>query len=119
MPPSKKVTTKSSSKKKKRKDVGPLYSLQLSKEELEHFRNMMSIVLPPTGEIHLGEALLQASDLDEDVDSSLWDKVWALCEEAGLDVGDDAPDFIVGPAEPTPLKVYRVNLDEDPDEDEE
>lgn len=104
------------SKKRKKKDV-ELYPLQLTKDELAHIRNMMSIVLPPTGDVRLGEALAHATEADDDIDSSLWDKVWALCEEVGLEVGDDAPDFIVGPSEPTPLKVYRVNLDEDEDEE--
>lgn len=111
MPPSKK---KSAKKRPKKEEV--TYSLSLTKDELTHVRNIMSVVLPPTGEVRLGESLAEACDMDVDVDTSLWDKVWSLCEEVGIEVGEAAPDFVVAHADAT-LKVYQVALQEDEEQE--
>ena len=89
------------------------WSLSLTQEEIIHIRNLLSILLPPTGEISLSESLLECNDMSGDVDSSLWQKIWNLCVESGVAIGDEAPDFLVGPTDPTPLAVYKVHLDED------
>lgn len=98
--------------KKKSSKPEPTYVLNVTKDELAHIRNLMSVLLPPAGEVKLGESLAEACEMDESVDSSLWDKIWALCSEAGVDVGDEAPDFIVAHVDPT-LRVYQVTLEEE------
>lgn len=86
--------------------------LSLTKNELAHIRNMMSIVLPPTGEVRLSESL-EAASRHRGVDKSLWRKVCKSCEEAGVEVGESAPDFVVGPSEPMSLTVYAIEEEEE------
>lgn len=112
-----KLASKKTAKKpgRPKKVIEQTFALELTRDEIVHIRNVLSVVLPPTGETRLSESLIEASELDEVVDVNLWQKVWNLCEQVGIEVGDDAPDFLVGPCEPTPLAVFQINLEEEDD----
>lgn len=90
------------------------YVLSLSQDELTHLRDLLSISLPPEGEKTLSQSLSESNELD--VDGSLWKKVGSACQEAGLELGDEAPDYVVMLSAPPALGVYRVIMEEEEEE---
>lgn len=86
------------------------FSLALTRPELVHLRDLLSIVLPPEGELTVSRALAECNGSHSD--ESLWSKIWNLCSNAGVQVGDGAPNFMVGPAAPQELNVFRFELEE-------
>lgn len=94
------------------------FDLQLTSEELLHVRDMMSVILPPDGSVRLSESLA-VSEKRQLSESKLWAKIVALCIEAELPVGDEAPDFFVGMTGPLALSVFQLDKNVDPNEDEE
>jgi hypothetical protein len=105
--------------KKRKEDVKKrkTYTLRLTKFELLHMRDVFGIVLPPTAEKTLSQSL---AELEKRVivESSLWNKIIDACEEAGLPVGEDAPDYVVAPSAPPTLGVFQL-ASEPPEEEEE
>lgn len=84
------------------------YPLRLTKFELLHLRDLFSVTLPPEGDQTMSQALAALEGRNM-VESFLWRKVAAACEEAGLPVGDDAPDYVIAPAAPPPLGVFQLS----------
>ena len=70
----------------------------------------MSVLLPPTGAQTLSQALAAVEDRNL-IESILWEKVSALCSEAGLPLDGEAPDYIVAPTSPPPMGVFQINQD--------
>lgn len=90
------------------------FSLRLSTEELTHVRDMMSVILPPDGGTRLSQSLA-VSENRQMTETKLWDKIVSLCIDAGVPVGDEAPDFFVGVSGPLQLGVFQLeNGDEEP-----
>lgn len=87
-----------------------VFELQLSRFELLHLRDLMSVLLPPTGAQTLSQALAAVEDRNL-IESILWEKVSALCSEAGLPLDGEAPDYIVAPTSPPPMGVFQINQD--------
>jgi len=89
--------------------------LRLTRFELLHLRDLMTVVLPPEGKQTLSGALavLENRTLIEAV---LWKKVSKACEEVGLPLGDEAPDYVIAAIAAAPLGVFQ--LAHDPNEDE-
>lgn len=90
-------------------------TLRLTKFELVHLRDLMSVLTPPTVDTTISQHLAGLENRSI-VESVLWRKVSHACEEMAIPMGDDAPDFIVAPASPPPIGVFR--LADDPDEEE-
>ena len=101
---------KKESQIKKRKT----YELRLTKFELLHVRDLLSVALPPDVKKTLSQALAELENRIL-VETSLWNKVSDLCEVAGLPTGDDAPDYVVAPSSAPPLDVFQL-ASEPPDE---
>lgn len=79
------------------------YTLQLTRKQLEHVRDLLSIEVATDEDDHMTVSGVLASYEDRvHAELSLWRNVWKLCEDAGLDVGDDAPDLFL---EPTSIRV--------------
>lgn len=91
------------------------YELKLTKFELLHLRDVLSVILPPEGEKTLSQALAELEGRPL-VESVLWKKVASLCSDAGLPIGDDAPDYVVAPASPPPMGVFQLSSDPDANE---
>lgn len=91
--------------KKKTSTRASVIRLTLTKEELTHLRDLMSVVLPPDGERTLSKALsaLKKNQVKEGI---LWKKVVDLCLSNGISVGTDAPDFIVDLSVSPTLDVF-------------
>jgi hypothetical protein len=88
------------------------YSLTLTKFELLHLRDIMSVLLPPDGQQTLSQCLAEAEGRSL-IESLLWSKVLEACGEAGLPVDAEAPDYIIAPTSSPTLGVFHVNHDMD------
>lgn len=86
------------------------YGLQLTKFELLHLRDLMSVSLPPSGEQTLSQALATVEERPV-VESFLWRKLCELCQDADLPVGDEAPDYIVAPVGVPQIGVFMIASD--------
>jgi hypothetical protein len=85
-----------------------LVQLTLTVNELTHIRDMLSIKLPP----HLQQSVSQALAVREGrrlSEASLWQKVTTACESVDVEVGDGAPDFIVGAVTMAEIGVFEVS----------
>lgn len=85
-----------------------VYNLSLTKYELLHVRDLLSVLLPPDGHQTLSQSLAE-SEGRSIIESMLWTKVTGLCEEAGLPTGDEAPDYIIAPTSTPALGVFHLN----------
>ena len=86
------------------------FDLNLTKFELLHLRDLMSLLLPPDGQQTLSQSLAELEGRNL-IESMLWTKVSSLCETAGLPVDSEAPDYIVAPITSPKLGVFHVNHD--------
>lgn len=103
----------SKDKIKKRKT----YEMRLTKMELIHIRDLFSVVLPPDARKTMSQALAELEDRAI-IESHLWTKVSSLCEEAGLPLDHEAPDYIIAPIAPPPMSVFPMTSDPYEDEDQ-
>lgn len=104
------------------------FSLKLSVLELVHLRDLFSIVLPVDLKVTVSQSLA-AGQGRQLIETKLWNKISALCNEGGIPLGDEAPDFIVTVTAPPELGVFEVapehsedepaGLDEDEDSTED
>jgi hypothetical protein len=102
------------SKIKKRKT----YELRLTRLELVHIRDLLSVVLPPDTKKTMSQILAELEDRTY-VEEKLWDKVTEACKGAGLPTGDEAPDYIVAPTAPPPMSVFHLSDDGTDEEGQE
>ena len=101
------------------------YQIRLSKFELLHLRDLMSICLPPEGKQTLSGALATLENRQM-VESLLWKKIVEACNEVGLPTGEEAPDYVIAPSGMAPLGVFQLasepyanDDDEDDDDDDD
>ena len=87
-----------------------IFNLLLTKFELLHLRDLMSIILPPDGLQTVSQALANVEDRLF-IESVLWNKLSKLCNEAQLPIGSEAPDYIIAPSAQPSLGVFQVNHD--------
>lgn len=88
-----------------------VFALQVTKVELVHLRDMLSILYPSESKRTISQTLADSeSRLFEE--SNLWKKVAGLCEEAGLPVGDEAPDYAIVPIGHPPMGVFMLSEEE-------
>jgi hypothetical protein len=87
-----------------------VFSLQLTRFELLHLRDLMGILLPPDGSQTLSQALASVEERSL-IESMLWEKLSKLCSEADLPLDAAAPDYIIAPVSPPPLGDFQVNQD--------
>ena len=87
-----------------------IVQVTLTKYELLHLRDLMSITLPPDGSQTVSSSLA-ATENRQFIEVLLWRKISEACLQAGLPVGEEAPDYIVSPTGMTPLGVFQVSSD--------
>lgn len=92
------------------------YRLKLTKFELIHLRDLLSITLPPALEQTVSQALAVAEDRPL-IEARLWSKVARACSDAELPLDDAAPDFVCAAAAAPPVGVFR--LAQEPSDTEE
>lgn len=97
-----------------------LLELKLTRVELAHIRDLLSIRLPPDLQKTVSQSLAEKEGrpLSE---AALWDRVGSLCESSGVPLGDEAPDFIVGLAGLPEMRVFEISTSpiEDVNEEED
>ena len=91
--------------------------VKLTKLELVHLRDLMSVLLPPEATKTLSAALAEVESRPI-VESILWKKIAAACEEAGLPVADEAPDYIIAAMGTPQLGVFQLASEPADEEDE-
>lgn len=87
------------------------HALELTQLELVHLRDLFGVLLP----VELAQTVSQALAAIEGrslLEAKLWTKLCQLCNKAGVDTGDAAPDYVMGlPATPA-VSVFRLASDE-------
>ena len=94
------------------------FDLKLTKFELIHLRDVMSVSLPPDLKKTVSQAI---ADLESRplVESMLWTKVSNACDAAGLPLDDQAPDYVVAPSASPPMAVFQLASEPDDPSGEE
>lgn len=87
-----------------------MFSLQLTRYQLLHLRDIMSVMLPSEMRETISQALAKVGNRSM-VEAVLWNKVAKLCVEAGVPVGEEVPDFIVSISAPPTLGVFELMAD--------
>lgn len=110
----------SNSKKKNRnkKQAGDEITLTLTKRELAHVRDMMSIVLPHDHEQTIS-ATLADYQMVSDEEQQLWKKIVKACTKSGVEIDSAAPDYVLMLVEQPVLSVFKLEnslSSEDPGE---
>jgi len=93
------------------------FSLKLSKHDLVHLRDLFGIMLPPDMKTTVSQSVA-ASQGRHMAESKLWNKIAALCEEACIPMGDEAPDFVVTISAPPQLGVFEMMSDNGGDDED-
>lgn len=88
------------------------FTLKLTKFELLHLRDLMSVLLPPTGDETLSGALAKLENRSV-IEGMLWKKIASSCVEARLPMMESAPDYMIAPIAPPPLGVFQINTEPD------
>ena len=83
------------------------YKLTVTAVELAHIRDLMSILLPPTGARTLSQELAIAEGRPY-VDNILFKKIYEACDSANVPTGTCAPDFGLSLLEMPTITVTRV-----------
>lgn len=82
-------------------------SFELTDQELEHMRDLLSICLPNNPGVTLSQTMAEKLDKTE-TEASLWDKIVSECEKRGLAIGEDAPDFVVVTVSQPDISVFEI-----------
>ena len=108
------MKTKSKKKEKEKEKIKKtkLFELSISRTELIHLRDMLSILFPSTDEKTVSQALA-ASEQRTFEESTLWKKIATLCVDAGVPIDDEAPDYAVIPIGHAPMSIFMLGQDED------
>lgn len=88
----------------------PTWELRLTKTQLVHLRDLLSILLPPDGSRTVSQALA-AAEARVVAETQLWSDVSQLCRKAKIPVNKEAPDFVVMTTGAPQLDVVRIMED--------
>lgn len=82
--------------------------VNLTNSELAHIRDLFSVLLPTDMKETVSQrlAVLNRRTL---LEAKLWNKIAAACDQAGVTVGDDAPDFVVSVASTPSVSVFEID----------
>lgn len=93
-------------------------SLNLTLGELMHLRDLFAVVLPPDGKSTVSGALADLSGTSA-IEELLWQKIAHACKQTGIPTEGDAPDFVIANLQPPTLGVLHLELEEEPEENNE
>ena len=97
-------------KKKTKVRRQQVFEASFTKLELLHLRDVMSVLLPPSGEKTMSQALAELEDRSM-IESMLWSKLTKLCAQAKLPLEGEAPDYVIAPTAAPPMGVFHINHD--------
>ena len=89
------------------------FDLRLTRPELLHLRDLLSVSLPGADGPQTVSSTLSATEGREHADESLWEKISEACKLAKIALEDDAPDYVIAPVASPPMSVFRLQDDED------
>ena len=89
-----------------------LFVLKISKIQLIHLRDVLSILFPSADEKTLSQSLAAAEQRTFE-ESSLWKKIASLCVNAEVPIDDEAPDYALVPVGHAPMGVFMIGQDEE------
>lgn len=97
-----------------RPDVAPSakFSLTLTRTQLKHLRDVLSVVASPDSTRTLSQTLAESEGRPIS-EAHLWSKIVDACDGAGLALGEDAPDFLIVMCKAPELTVMKVERDDD------
>ena len=110
-----KKTSKQKSKKKPKQPLVETVTIELTKPELVHVRDMLSVLVPNDPPVTISEVLARRLD-KVGSESSLWAKVVLACADVGVSCGKDTQDYVVMNASQPALDVFAVDVVTTPDE---
>lgn len=91
--------------------VAKTFELHLTKFELLHLRDLLSVAFPPEGRVTVSQALAKLENRPL-IESYLWNKVSDACISADLPMDSSAPDYVVAPSGAPPLGVFQLAQEE-------
>ena len=110
-----KVAAEQEDEQYKVKPPRPKYTLNLTKTELIHLRDLLNIRLPSNLQTTLSQALAENEDRPNS-EAMLWNSVVELCESLNVPLEQNAPDFVVGVVGIPKIAVYELAESDAPDE---
>ena len=90
-----------------------VFELKVTKLELIHLRDMMSVLFSSPTEKTISQVLAESEDRAFE-ENSLWKKIAAACLEANLPINDEAPDYAVMPIGPAPMGIFMLGQEDAP-----
>lgn len=87
-----------------------LYKLHLNAAQIEHVRDLLSVVINPSTNATVSEHLAKFNKRSAD-ERNLWDAIVQLCEKAKLTSGDTAPDYVIAVAPPE-VGILKIDPEE-------
>lgn len=89
-----------------------IFSLNLTKLELVHLRDILSILYPTNSEKTISQALAEIENrtIEENI---LWNKVSSLCDSANIPIDSEAPDYVMLPVGPAPMGIFMLGQEEE------
>lgn len=84
--------------------------LNLSKAEVHHLRDVMSVILPSEEGTSMSVSLARVKNTLE-VEHGLWEKIEAACDRVGLPHGDCVQDYAIIATSSPPLAVFAVEAE--------
>ena len=88
------------------------HSLMLTTTQLVHLRDLLSVCPSPNVPRTVSQIMAE-NEQRPIAELQLWSKVEMLCGDAGVPLGDDAPDFMMVMIRPPELTVLRVEQEQD------
>lgn len=87
-----------------------LHVVKLTRFELVHLRDLFNVKLPPGLDTTVSQTLAEQQERSL-VEAALWQKLAAACEQANVELDDEAPDFVVSAAAAPTLSVFQLTHD--------
>jgi hypothetical protein len=84
-----------------------VYTLELTRKEITHLRNLFGVKFPQQETPSLSQQLAETTKLTH-TESELWAKLVNVASEAKVRLGDRAPDFVIASVDQPVLGVYQL-----------
>lgn len=91
------------------------YKLLLTAVQLEHVRDVLSVVLNPSTGLTVSEHIAKFNKRSRD-ENDLWDIIVDACERAKVPRGNDAPDYVIAVVPP---EVGIIKIDPNTEDEQE
>jgi len=94
------------------------FEVRLTKPELEHLRDVMSVLIPDEDVPRSISIVLANAKNAAEAEQLLWQKIVKVCELANVDLEDDVPNYMVTPVTIPAMSICQVEFNSDDSEEE-